>query len=101
MIAKVIAPRTIEAATWILTQLMKSAPDVRVPWVQCWIAEVLDPDTPAWRRALIAAIAIEALGMVRLKVPVRFILRMIAFQAAFGTQPPRRSAESGASHEAH
>lgn len=81
--AKKPAPH-VELALWMLRKAIQSLPAVLLPKALDALDALLDPDTPAWRRALIATFLLEVVAVLNIQVPLAVVIRFSVLRAAFG-----------------
>lgn len=74
----------VELALWMLRRALQSLPGALLPAAMRALDALLDPDTPAWRRALIATMLLEIVGVANIQVPLAVVLRFVVLRAAFG-----------------
>lgn len=78
---------------WLLRKLVEHLPAIVLPQALALLDQVMDPKTPSWRRAAIAAVLIELVALVNASVPVALIVRFAVLNAAFNSQGSQRRVE--------
>jgi hypothetical protein len=80
----------------LLRKLLLVVPVVVAPRVLQLIDDALNPETPAWKRALLVSIALEVLALVQVSVPAGAALRCALLASLFRAEARARHKDDAA-----